>query len=164
MTEQLKGYKRPEVSGKLSGKYKHGHASYVLSPTYRSWAMMRQRCLNPNNTNFADYGGRGVIICYEWDEFSKFLEDMGERPQGTNLDRIDVNGWYWKDNCRWSSEKTQQRNRRNNIFVYFKKEKVLLCELVEKYPISYNAVQGRVYRKKITHQEAVNEIVYEKGL
>jgi hypothetical protein len=73
---------------------------------------MLARCLNPNNDRFSDYGGRGITICEEWLEFSKFLSDMGDRPSGTTLDRIDCNIGYNKDNCRWTDPKTQANNRR----------------------------------------------------
>jgi hypothetical protein len=101
---------------------RHGMAD---SPTYTSWTAMKTRCFNPNREDWPDYGGRGITVCERWrNSFLGFLEDMGERAEGTTLDRIDVNGNYscghcaecvangWTANCRWSVADTQVRNRR----------------------------------------------------
>ena len=85
------------------------------TPTYRSWAMMKVRCLNKENHKFPDYGGRGIRICERWHSFDAFLADMGPRPPGTSLDRIDVNGNYEPGNCRWADAKTQRANRRDTL-------------------------------------------------
>lgn len=93
----------------------HGHCSggYLnRTPTYNSWRAMRQRVLNPKHEMFSHYGGRGITIDPRWDSFQEFLKDMGERPTGKTLDRIDVNGNYCKENCKWSTKKQQQRNKR----------------------------------------------------
>ena len=82
------------------------------SPTYITWKSMKQRCLNPNSTSFPYYGGRGITICDRWDDFLNFYEDMGERPEGMSLDRIDSDKGYYKENCKWSTIEEQNRNRR----------------------------------------------------
>jgi hypothetical protein len=94
---------------------KHGHSRCDAgnqSATYRSWASMKTRCLNPNNRGFKYYGGRGITICERWMLFVNFLADMGERPPGKTLDRIDVDGNYEPGNCRWATPLEQIRNRR----------------------------------------------------
>ena len=82
------------------------------TPEYYSWQAARQRCNNPNREDYASYGGRGITFSKEWDKFSQFLEDMGTRPPGHTLDRIDVNGDYEKSNCKWSTISEQNKNQR----------------------------------------------------
>jgi len=89
----------------------HGY-SRVKSRTYKSWKEMRQRCKNPNSDKWQWYGGRGISICAEWENFETFLGDMGERPEGMTLDRIDSDGNYCKANCRWATPKQQAETNR----------------------------------------------------
>lgn len=85
--------------------------------TKTCWADMMRRCYNPKAQKFRHWGGRGIRVCERWHEFKNFLGDMGEAPHGLTLDRIDNNGDYEPDNCRWATYKQQLRNRRTNRLI-----------------------------------------------
>lgn len=122
----------------------HGHSGGGQSPTYKTWHHMRQRCGNPSDLNFSNYGGRGIAVCDRWESFENFLADMGVRPSGMSLDRIDVNGGYSPDNCRWVSHKKQMQNMRKTFLVTYKGEQMSLQELADKLAIDRYTLRRRV--------------------
>lgn len=122
---------------------KHGFRD---TPTYVSWASMLNRCRNKKSPSYRNYGGRGITYCKTWSNFENFLKDMGERPLGQSLDRIDVNGDYCLENCRWATPFEQARNRTNSKFVTMGKESKLLLEWCEEYKISEKTVRSRIKR------------------
>ena len=104
---------RREVSraSRVAALTTHG---MVNTPTWLSWRSMLARCGNPNATDYERYGGRGISVCHEWGSFETFYRDMGARPPGKSLDRINTNGNYEPGNCRWATSAEQNQNRRNN--------------------------------------------------
>lgn len=98
----------------------HGHARVRnKSSTYSTWAGIIQRCRNPKNCSYREYGGRGISYCKRWKSFENFLKDMGIRPEGMSTNRIDNDGNYCKENCRYAEPKEQANNCRNSRFLTF---------------------------------------------
>lgn len=94
---------------KIKSNRNHGLSSL---PVYHVWKAMRQRCINPNSKDYPDYGARGVSVCERWNDPRNFIADMGERPEGASIDRIDTNGNYEPSNCRWATAHEQRMNQR----------------------------------------------------
>ena len=114
---------------------------------YHTWQSMKQRCLNPNTEWYHRYGGRGITVCDEWiNSFDTFVSDMGKRPIGHTLDRIDNDGPYCKDNCKWSLPIENSRNKENAIFVTHDGVEMLLIEWCESLDLDYNVLKSRYNR------------------
>ncbi len=122
----------------------HGLANTKI---YHTWIAIKQRCLNPNSTNFYLYGERGITICDEWLDFQNFydyvskLDNYGE--EGYTLDRIDVNGNYEPGNVRWANSKTQHRNTRRSVFVDYYGVKMMITDVAKLTGISENTLRSR---------------------
>jgi hypothetical protein len=108
------------------------------------WCEMRRRCTNPTHRQFKDYGGRGITFCERWQSFAAFTEDMGERPEGGMLERVDNDGPYSPENCRWATRQEQNSNRRNCIYVDCDGERVTLKEYCRRKGMTYRPVVKRI--------------------
>lgn len=112
---------------------------------YRTWIAIKGRCYNPNHQDFPDYGGRGVRVSDDWlCSYEQFLHDMGRRPEGTSIDRIDVNGGYSADNCRWSTLETQMNNRRNTSYLEHEGLRLPLGEWTKRVGINKACIVQRL--------------------
>lgn len=122
---------------------KHG-LSY--SPEYRAWQTMVQRCTNPANAAWANYGGRGITVCDAWlDDPTQFYRDMGPKPSPTHeLDRIDNDGGYSPENCRWTVRTINCRNRRSNRHLTHAGETLTIAEWVERTGIPHSTIKERL--------------------
>lgn len=116
------------------------------SKEYRCWRAFKNRCTNIKNVQYSDYGGRGIDICERWLTFENFYEDMGACPDGYQIDRIDNNKGYSKENCRWTTGKINSRNRRSATIHKIDKESIVQQELIDK--IGWSKTQFRWYRRK----------------
>lgn len=123
----------------------HGLSS-AHSREYRSWKDMRARCNNPRNTDYSSYGGRGITVCERWADFAVFIGDMGPRPDGHTLDRIDVNGSYAPENCRWAPATVQAQNKRSNNKITIGVETKTLLEWCRHFGVEHSKARYRLAR------------------
>lgn len=105
---------------------------------------MRNRCHNPSVASYADYGARGIKVCDRWQSFENFIADMGERPEGMTVERVDSNGNYEPSNCRWATRTEQGANKRNNLMLSDGKETLHLAEWARRLNISHAAILRRL--------------------
>lgn len=123
----------------------HGHNDKRgPSITYLAWIEMRRRCLDSTRQHFKNYGGRGICVCERWSKFENFLTDMGCCPEGLSLDRINNNQGYFKENCRWASDKVQSNNKRNNRFISFMGKRQTLAQWADEIGISNTGLSCRL--------------------
>ena len=115
------------------------------TPIYRIWIGMKVRCMSTQNKAYPAYGGRGIKICKRWLKFANFFADMGKRPKGKVLDRMNNDGPYSPTNCRWATPKESANNRGNSRWVTIKGEKLTLTEWCKRLAVPYGRVKFRVY-------------------
>jgi hypothetical protein len=123
--------------------FKHGG---VGTPTYESWQAMKNRCLSKSQLSYQRYGGAGITIDPAWMEFANFVADMGERPEGMTLDRIDNVKGYSKNNCRWATVAEQNRNTKQNVFLTHDGKTMCMKDWANETGIPYPTIQDRVRR------------------
>lgn len=123
----------------------HGHSvNGKESRTYKSWTGIKDRCLNPRNRNYPGYGGRGIRVCDRWQSFAAFLEDMGPRPDGFSIDRIDSNGHYSPENCRWATRREQMNNVRYNRVLTVHGERMTQAEAARRFGVDQKLINSRI--------------------
>lgn len=126
------------------------------SREYASWTSMRSRCYKEKDKHYPDYGGRGITVCDRWrNSFENFYADLGERPEGMTLERIDGNKGYSPDNCRWATHIEQANNKRNNDLHLFRGSLVSLSTIARFTGIPQPTLWSRLNRMKLSIDEAV---------
>lgn len=124
---------------------KHGRArNGKRDPVYSVWASMRNRCLNENDKHFHLYGGRGVTVCERWNDFRNFIADMGERPEGGELERINNDKGYSPNNCKWATRAEQLRNRSITRFIEWDGRVQTLQEWAAEIGINHRTLRARL--------------------
>jgi len=144
--------------GCLSSRLRNMHG-FSDSAEYRAWVAMKDRCHNKNNTHYSCYGGRGISVCEEWRlSFLSFIADLGERPSiNHSIDRIDVNGNYEKNNCRWATREQQRDNKQKTKIYPFNGELKTLAQHCKSVGISYHTAYKRVVRMGWEVERALTE-------
>lgn len=110
----------------------------------RLWRGLLERCYQPSCRGYHKYGARGIRVCERWHDYSNFLADMGQRPDGHSLERVDNNGPYSPENCIWADHKTQNRNRRNNRLITYRGETMCIEDWAEKSGIGRTTLRSRL--------------------
>lgn len=137
-------------------KIKHGHArSGKKTPEYFTWEDMKSRCCNPKDANYHSYGGRGISIDKRWLKFENFFSDMGLRPEGTTIERIDNSQGYSASNCRWATAQEQARNRRTNRHITAFGKTICFKDAAQMYGLSMGCLTARL--KAMSPEDALTK-------
>ncbi len=157
------GCLRLELTKSMNAR--HGHASNgTLTRTYKSWRAMVARCHRPANPQYSDYGGRGIAVCAEWrHSFETFLRDMGERPKGMSIDRIDNDAGYEPANCRWATPKQQGRNTRRCRLITFGGKIASVSEHCERADVPAPRVLRRLNHGWTPEQAILTPILQQRA-
>lgn len=140
--------------------HKHGESSSMgtrpATAEYVTWQHMWDRCTNVRSAHYADYGGRGIIVCERWACYEYFLADMGRKPTPAHtIERKDVNVGYIPENCRWATRREQNRNRRDRPLVTIRGESRLLVDWADVCGTSVKILYQRIHRDGWTPEQAV---------
>lgn len=149
---------RELLSDAAAARAKHGETrNRKPTPEYMTWNGMNQRCHNPKQHGYSRYGGRGIYVCDRWrgeHGYENFLRDMGRRPDGCSIERIDVDGPYSPENCRWATLKEQCNNRRSNVFLEIDGKSQTVIAWAEELGINPMRIYARL-RKGWSAKDAV---------
>lgn len=137
-------------------KEKHGATGTTI---YIAWKAIKRRCHNANNDKYKDYGGRGITVCDKWLTFNGFYEDMGDQPEGHTIDRIDVNGNYCKENCRWATREQQDNNKRNSVKITYNNKTQTVTQWSKELGVTKDYLRGRLIRSNYSVNEVINKIL-----
>lgn len=132
------------------------HGMTHSSSSYKTWVVMRRRCNDPKHSKYKYYGGAGIKVCDRWSNFKNFYDDMGERPRGMTIGRVDNAKDYGPDNCKWVSWRDQQNNRLNNHSISYNGETLTVAEWSRKIGVSQNTLLMRL-RNGWSVERALNE-------
>ncbi len=139
--------------GKDNSSYKHG---MTKTRFYKIWKGMIKRCNNINEPFYKNYGGRGISVCSRWYKFENFRDDMlPSYRNNLSIDRIDNNGNYCKENCRWATREIQNSNKRNNLIVIYKDEPVKLLDISKAVNLSVKTIAERIYKLGWSVEKAI---------
>lgn len=149
-----------EVSREALKKLSTTHGK-ARTPTLATWQAMKQRCRDKNCEAFKNYGGRGIKVCDRWlgkNGFASFVEDMGPKPEGFEIERVDNDGNYEPGNCRWATVTEQANNRRNTRRFEYRGELVTIGELSRRFGVKYSTVLARLLVHGWTTEQAIRPV------
>jgi len=132
---------QPKSCGCVSPFKTHGMNG---TPEYHAWESIKQRCRNPKNPGYKNYGGRGITFCKRWERFENFFSDMGHRPPRHTIERIDNEKGYGPENCRWATYSDQLNNRRNNLVATEKGKRKTATQLSKESGIPFTTIKNRI--------------------
>lgn len=135
------GCLQKEAASKIN--YKHGMAK---TPIFNIWWSMMQRCYDKNSQAYNRYGGRGINVCNQWQQFEGFYADMGDKPKDMSLDRIDNNGDYSPENVKWATAKDQANNRKSNVVLEHNGKKQTMQQWSDELGLKVGTVWARLNR------------------
>lgn len=144
--KSTKAIKRTLMVGEKNPAFVHGHSlKSGQSAEYMIWSQMIQRCKNPRNKAYKNYGGRGVRVCPRWKNFKGFLDDMGLRPAANlTLERIETSAGYCPSNCKWATRAEQSRNRRNTLWFTVYGTTKCLKDWARHFNLGYRMLHKRI--------------------
>lgn len=134
----------------------HGQArTGKVTTEYFSWSSMMARCYRKSLARYKYYGGRGITVCERWHTFANFFADMGKKPPGTSLDRIDNGGNYEPSNCKWSTPREQSGNQRTNVRKTYGGETMILADWARRYKMSQATLSRRIHKRGMSFEDAI---------
>lgn len=128
----------------IHGHTRKGDGESWASPEYKSWDNMMKRCYNKKAKGYKNYGGRGISVCERWHDFRNFYADMGPRPEGCTLDRLNTNESYGPENCRWATRREQDRNRRDNKVIEANGSRMIISDWATMLGVSIDWINRRL--------------------